>query len=134
MLLLKQIIGGTGLVLASFSIPSLAQSGNSLAPVFRTDRTPTTYVCDGAFRFQVSWMYIDASPLISIMLPSNRSPQKSRTLLLPLSQSGSGMRYASDLASFHIKGEQATFTSVESVLSDEVRFLNCTNIHQTPAK
>ncbi|VAV99069.1 hypothetical protein MNBD_ALPHA04-514, partial [hydrothermal vent metagenome] len=110
--LFKQIVGGSALVLASFATPLLAQSNDSLAPIFRTDQAPTTYVCDGTFRLQVSWMSIDANELISVTLPSSRSPQKNRTLLLPLSQSGSGMRYASDLASFHIKGDQAAFTSI----------------------
>jgi len=134
MLILQQVVGGFGLVLASFASPSLAQSNDSLAPVFRTDRSRTIYICDGTFRLQVSWMSIDANELISVTLPSSRSSPKSRTLLLPLSQSGSGMRYASDLASFHIKGDQAAFTSIETALSDEVRLLNCRIVHQAFAK
>ncbi len=134
MLVLKQAIGGIGLVLASFASPSPAQSNDSQAPVFRADRSPTIYVCDDAFRLKVSWMSIDANQLISITLPSSRIPQKSRTLLLPLSQSGSGVRYASDLASFHLKGDQAAFASVETAFSDSIRLLNCSTVHQDLAK
>lgn len=125
MRLLKQIIRALVLLPACFAAPLLAQSNDRLAPVFRTDRGPTTYICDGTFRLQVAWMSIDANSLISIAHPSSRSQTKNRTLLLPRSQSGSGMRYATDLASFHIKGDRAAFISVETALSDEVRFLNC---------
>ncbi len=132
--LLKQTIGGLAIMLASSASPLPAQSKDSLSPVFRTDRSPTTYICDDSFRLQVSWMSIDTNQLISITLPSRRSPQKSRTLLLPLSQSGSGVRYATDLASFHIKGDQAAFTSIETALSDEVHLPNCRTSHRALAR
>lgn len=131
---LKQAAGMSAFVLASFATPLLTQQNDSLAPVFRTDRVPTTYLCDGAFRVELSWMSIDANQLISITHPSRRSPEKSRTLLLPLSQSGSGVRYATDLASFHIKGDQAAFASIETALSDEVHALNCRTVHRGPAE
>ncbi|MEO0440339.1 MAG: hypothetical protein AAF067_05630 [Pseudomonadota bacterium] len=123
--LLKRAIAGSTLVLAGFASPSLAQSNQNLAPVFRTDGVPTTYICAGSVHLQVTWMSIDANQLISITLPFGRAPQKSRTLLLPLSQSGSGVRYASDLASFHIKGDMAGFKSMETAISDEIRLDSC---------
>lgn len=106
-------------------IPVSAQSGNDQAPVFRTDKTATAYVCDNDMRLETTWMAIDDNYLVSARIPSSRAAEKSRVLLLPLSQSGSGVRYASDLASFHVKGEQATFYSIESAVSDGIERTNC---------
>ncbi|MEP4339555.1 MAG: hypothetical protein ABJ360_24790, partial [Roseobacter sp.] len=111
---LQQTVAGLAFVLMSLTSPTPDPPKDSLAPVFRTDQVPTKYVCDGDFPLQVRWMSIDANQLISVSHPTIRGPQQTRTLLLPLSQSGSGERYATDLASFHIKGGQAAFTSIET--------------------
>jgi len=105
--------------------PVSAQSGNDQAPVFRTDKSAIVYICDNGLRLETTLMAIDDNYLISVRLPSSRTPDKNRVLLLPLSQSGSGVRYASDLASFHLKGEQATFHSVESAISDRIERTSC---------
>lgn len=104
---------------------AVAQSGNDQAPVFRTDKTATMYICENDMRLEITFMAIDDQYLISLKLPSSRAPEKNRVLLLPLSQSASGVRYAGDLASFHLKGEQATFISVESAMSDRVKRTRC---------
>ncbi|SIN64202.1 Membrane-bound inhibitor of C-type lysozyme [Parasphingorhabdus marina DSM 22363] len=121
----KLIIAGSALTLASFATPIFAQPEDGPALIFRSDQLPTIFMCDSNYRLKVSWMSIDSNELISVTLPSDRSPEKSRTLLLPLSQSGSGVRYASDLASFHIKGDSAEFSSKETAHSDDTRFQNC---------
>lgn len=121
----KLIIAGSALALVSFATPIFAQPKNGETLIFRSDRLPTTFMCDSNHRLQVSWMSIGSSELISVTLPSDRSPEKSRTLLLPRSQSGRGVRYASDLASFHIKGDSAEFLSMETAHSDDARFQNC---------
>lgn len=126
--LLNQTIIGSAFTLMSFTHPVPDQPKDNLAPVFRTDQIPTTYVCGGAFPLQVTWMSVNTNQLISVSHPSGRTPQRTRTLLLPLSQSGSGERYATDLASFHIKGDQAVFTSAETALSDNFRFPNCRKV------
>lgn len=105
--------------------PAFAESDNDEAPVFRTQKVATVYQCEHGLRLEVTSMAIDDNYLISVKLPSARAPKKSRVLLLPLSQSGSGVRYASDLASFHLKGERATFHSVESAISDRIERTNC---------
>lgn len=113
------------LACVGISIPVSAQSGNDQAPVFQTDKTATAYICDNDMRLEVTSMAIDDNYLVSVRLPSSRAAEKSRVLLLPLSQSGSGVRYASDLAGFHMKGEQATFYSVESAISDRIERTSC---------
>lgn len=110
---------------AGIAGPAFAQSDNDEAPVFRTGNTATVYQCEHGLRLEVTSMAIDDNYLISVQLPSSRAPKKSRVLLLPLSQSGSGVRYASDLSSFHLKGEQATFHSVESAISDRIERTSC---------
>ncbi|MEO9467542.1 MliC family protein [Parasphingorhabdus sp.] len=115
-------VGNAGPVSAQ---PDNDQPGNDQVPVFQADNAATVYVCENDMRLEVTFMAIADNSLISVKIPSSRAPEKSRLLLLPLSQSGSGVRYATDLASFHLKGKEATFTSVESAMSDLVKRTGC---------
>ncbi len=102
-----------------------AQPQNSDRTVFQTDRTAVTYHCESDMTLNITFMAIDNLPLIKLTHPSKRSGKSWRNLLLPQSQSGSGVCYATNFTSVHMKNDALVLTSRESTTTDEISPVRC---------
>lgn len=117
-------------LVATVAIPSLvlAQAPQSDQTAFQADRTAATYRCETGIEIDITFMAIDNLPLIKLTHPSKRSDKNKRNLLLPQSQSGSGVRYATDLTSVHMKNDELVLISRESAITDEISAVRCAKI------
>ncbi|MEP3224347.1 MAG: hypothetical protein ABJO01_00095 [Parasphingorhabdus sp.] len=106
----------------------LAHAGHIAEPRFEADRTASVYRCENDMVLSLAFMTIDKLSLIKLTLPSKRSGKNSRDLLLPRSQSGSGVRYATDLISVHIKNDELVLRSRESAMTDKIAAARCVKI------
>lgn len=118
------------ILVAMVAMPSLvlAQARRTDQTAFQADRTATAYRCENDMTLDITFMAIDNLPLIKLTHTSKRSGKNSRNLLLPQSQSGSGVRYATDLISVHIKNDELVLRSRESAMTDEIAPVLCAKI------
>jgi|TARA_R110000787_G_scaffold133035_2_gene245310 membrane-bound inhibitor of C-type lysozyme len=63
------------------------------------------YSCDGGLALTVDMFEIDGLGVVKVTYLSPRAGDGEVSIILPQSQSGSGVRYACDMAVLHLKGD-----------------------------
>jgi len=86
------------------------------------------FECDNGMTISVTRAEVQGQPTVNVAFPSGRATEQTAKQLLPLTQTGSGVRYASDIISFHEKNNKATFAAAESAFSEAVPMTSCTNV------
>jgi len=103
------------LALASLAVPSSAQ-GSERSAVF---------TCTDGTVFDARFVEVDHLQAVLVQFPDGRIQNGAARMLLPLSQSGSGVRYASDIAQLHMKGKEASFAVQDSAFSARIERTRC---------
>ncbi len=101
--------------------PVLAQDPAFEGPIF----DDAAYVCANGMEIDTRSIMIDGLGAVAVSFPDGRSPTGIARQLLPRTQSGSGMRYASDIASLHLDGRDVFFEASASFLSEKVERTRC---------
>ncbi|MDG2004101.1 MAG: MliC family protein [Novosphingobium sp.] len=88
------------------------------------------YQCDNDMAIVVTRHRVNGHAMVEVAFPSGRTGRELVSRMLPATQTGSGVRYASDITVFHEKGEKATFETAGSAASEAIGSTACT---QSPA-
>ena len=85
----------------------------------------TVFTCDNGMTLDVALTEFDGVPVALVDIPTGRTPGEASRRILPQSQSGSGVRYASDVFEFHLKGRVAQFEAQDSVWTQAIAPTQC---------
>lgn len=94
---------------------------------------PITYQCANGMDLEVSYLSVQGHGAALIAYPDSRTPGTMATKLLAETQTGSGVRYASDISVLHVKNDTARFETAESAVSEAVPSTQCTAPEATAA-
>ncbi|MEM8724502.1 MAG: hypothetical protein AAGE86_03175 [Pseudomonadota bacterium] len=117
------VLSGAAAALALMVSPALASHGPG-EPEF-TLEPMQIYACDSGFRITVTRLQVRGQYAILVGFPTGRDDNLSAIQLLPATQTGSGVRFASDITSFHEKGDAALFRTAESAKSEAIPTTQC---------
>ncbi len=110
--------------LALVPAPALASHGPG-GPDFERGEMQL-YACEGGFKITVTRLQVLGESAVQVGFPTGRDDNLAALQLLPATQTGSGVRYASDITSFHEKGDTAIFRTEASAKSEAIPSSTCT--------
>ncbi len=110
--------------LALVPAPALASDGPG-GPDFERGEMQL-YACEGGFKITVTRLQVLGQSAVQVGFPTGRNDNLAALQLLPATQTGSGVRYASDITSFHEKGDTAIFRTEASAKSEAIPPATCT--------
>ncbi|MFN2099995.1 hypothetical protein [Altererythrobacter sp. MF3-039] len=108
------------LILSTLPAPAMAEEDQPEAP--------TIYGCANGMILGVSYLTVRGHGVIEIEFPTGRDLGIKTKRLLPETQTGSGVRYASDITEFHVKGDTARFSTAVSAKSEAIPSVECTRV------
>lgn len=111
-------------VLSPIALALSGPSGGDGATRVTIDEESIRFLCEGGTTIIARFYALDGLPFAKVTFPNPRSGQNVSQLLV-LTQSGSGVRYATDLITLHIKGDQASFEVGEHALSGAITRKTC---------
>lgn len=113
---------GLALIVSAFPTIAAAEPQDHLG-------APSDYLCDNGMTISVTHIGVrglkDTHAAIEVEFPAGREGGARTATLLPKTQSGSGVRYASDITEFHVKSEIARFGTRESARSQAISTVEC---------
>ena len=89
------------------------------------ERRPVSYACANGAVIDAQFLSVEGEEAVLLTFPDGRQEQGVARRLLPASQSGSGVRYASDITVLHVKGHDASFETAASALSEGMERTSC---------
>lgn len=122
-------VPATALALVLSPSPALASHGPG--EVGYIPGPTELFECENGMTLSVTRAEVQGQPTVNVAFPSGRATEQTAKQLLPLTQTGSGVRYASDIISFHEKNDKAMFSAAESAFSEAIPATSCTNMSIT---
>ena len=117
---MKHLVSGiSSLALLFGALPSIALAERQDA------EAPIQYECANGMILAVSYLAVRGHSAIEIEFPNGREAGVMAKRLLPETQSGSGVRYASDITELHVKGDTARFATAASAKSEAIASVEC---------
>jgi len=115
-------------IMASLSVFASALCGPAHAADQPNAEPATVYTCDNGMSLDVAYLQVRGHGAIEVTFPSGRDLGVKATSLLPATQTGSGVRYASDITEFHVKGNTARFATRASAKSEAIANVECNRV------
>ena len=114
---------------ASLAISASARASTGAQMLQARDRIFVSYACDNGAMIDATFVTVDGLEAAIVLFPDGRHEHGFVRRLLPATQTGSGVRYASDISELHIKGGEASFEAAASALSEAVARTQCREMH-----
>ncbi|WP_162789556.1 lysozyme inhibitor [Altererythrobacter sp. ZODW24] len=119
------------LSIISAALLATAQPSGTAAPYVNpgpvSDRT-VSYACANGMEIDTTFLQVAGLEAVIVTFPNGRTEKGAVRRLLPATQTGSGVRYASDITLFHMKGRNATFDTAVSAQSEAIARTTCTEL------